>query len=113
MNSPTTHALHRPCRVVADHSRSQPEPVELVPGPVTPEFAGSSPVAPVKSCVGQAQARAAYSAWCDRCIRDADDRALIGPHTRDRLPPRLLAPYSGFVSYVKIVEGRAANRVAC
>jgi hypothetical protein len=65
--SPTTRLLHRLCRVVADRSRSQParsarkcllQPV--IPGrsrlcrltlyrPVTPEVAGSSPVAPVKN----------------------------------------------------------------
>ncbi len=63
--SPASHVLHRPCRVVAGRSRSRPvrsstksllQPV--IPGggrrwrlspyrPVTPEVAGSSPVAPV------------------------------------------------------------------
>jgi hypothetical protein len=66
VNRSTTHLLHRPCRVVAGRSRSQPvrstrkcllQPV--IPGrsrlyrsrpyrPVTPEVAGSSPVAPIK-----------------------------------------------------------------
>jgi hypothetical protein len=66
VNRATTHVLHEPCGVVAGSSRSEPvrsvkncllQPV--IPGrsrsepvapcrPVTPEVAGSSPVAPVK-----------------------------------------------------------------